>query len=118
MLGIFLLYFIGKKFYDLSEAHKKPKWRFVILGIVCYYGGGAGLLFLGGFVVGVIDETLIDNLSSGQELMVNLLGIPAGLLCCWGFYKILQHQWQKAPQTSIGLAEDVLDADFMDKPLG
>ncbi len=44
MLGLFLLYFIGKIFYQLAEAHNKNKWVFAILGVIAYYAG----TFLGG----------------------------------------------------------------------
>ena len=34
MLGLVLLYWIGKYFYKLAEEYDKSKWGFAILGLV------------------------------------------------------------------------------------
>jgi hypothetical protein len=34
MLGLILIYFVGKAFYDLAGLHGKSQWGFAILGIV------------------------------------------------------------------------------------
>jgi hypothetical protein len=47
MLGLFLLYFIGKSFYELAHEYDKSRWGFAIAGVVAYYFGTfvAGILF-------------------------------------------------------------------------
>ena len=34
MLGLLLIYFIGKYFYDLAAEFEKNKWLYAILGVV------------------------------------------------------------------------------------
>ena len=55
MLGLLLLYWIGKYFYKLAEAYDKSKWGFTILGIVVYY---AGIVVLG-LILGAIATSQI-----------------------------------------------------------
>ena len=50
MLGILLIYFIGKSFYTLAETHNRSRWTFAIIGIVTYYAS----LFLGAIILGLL----------------------------------------------------------------
>lgn len=54
MLGILLLFFIGKYFYKLAEKFKKSQWGYTILGVVTYYGGT--IIF--GLAFGIISEVI------------------------------------------------------------
>lgn len=107
MLSIILIYFIGKPFYNLAEAHYKNKWIFAILGVVTYYGG----TFLGGFILGVfIAFGYMESLLTLPELVLGLLTLPFGLLACWGLYAILKNIWSKAVPAENN---EALDGDFM-----
>lgn len=93
MIGLLLLYFIGKAFYELADNFDKNKWLFAILGIVTYYAG----TFIGGIIMGVIG--LIANSNYVEEMpnvAISLLCMPVGLLFCWIFYIIMKNQWKKA----------------------
>ena len=50
MLGIVLIYWLGKYFYQLAEKYNQNKWLYAILGIVVYY---VSQLFFG-FVLGIL----------------------------------------------------------------
>ena len=52
MLGLVLLYWIGKYYYKLAEVYNKSQWGFAILGIVVYYAG----IVVFAFAVGIIAE--------------------------------------------------------------
>ena len=52
MLGLLLLYWVGKYFYKLAEEHDKSKWGFAILGVVSYYAG----IVVFGFITGIVME--------------------------------------------------------------
>jgi len=92
MLGLLLIFFIGKSFYKLAEGHEKNKWLYAILGIVSYYIG----TFIAGFLIGLYfmftDPVVIDTLSN---IGLSLAVIPFGLLASWGFYSILKKKWVK-----------------------
>lgn len=94
MLGLLLIYFLGKKFYDLAFDNKRKPWAYAILGIVTYYGS----LLLFGFVLGII-LALTGNISfiEGHDLLFSLMSIPIGLLSAYILYKVLEKNWKKSP---------------------
>lgn len=93
MLGLLLIYFIGKRFYDLSEEHNENKWLYAILSIVVYYAAG----FVVGGVIAVLDLFVFNwNIDWDNNMGVSLLiGLPSGLLAVWGFYELLKKKWSK-----------------------
>jgi len=101
MLGILLIYFIGKRFYDLSVDYKQNKWLYAILSIVVYYV--SGLVF--GVVLALLDILFNWGIDWDNNFGINLLGIPVGLLTVWGFYSILESRWKK----SIVLVKDEIN---------
>ena len=109
MIGLILLYFIGKSFYDLSEKHKKSKWGFAILGIITYYAG----TFIGGILLALIsllsESHFADTL---PKIVISLLCIPIGLLSCWGLHSILKSSWSKK---AILSSDDTLDGNVLDR---
>lgn len=94
MLGILLIFFIGKYFYKLAEEHDKSKWGFAILGIASYYAGTfiTGIL-LGVFLVIIGSEEFLDTTS---ELALGLIVLPFGMLASYLLYKALERTWRKA----------------------
>ena len=106
MLGILLLYFIGKSFYKLAEIYDKSKWAFAIVGIASYYGG----TILGGIIVGVL-VAIFDPYADFSELSYSLIAIPFGLLTWWGLYYLLKKQWSKK---GVQTNHDVLDEGLFD----
>ncbi len=87
MLGIVLLYFIGKKFYDLAQLYSENKWLWAVLGIVAYY--------LGAFLLG-INLSLIEELTGNYfiedmpNILLGLIALPFGLLSCYILYYFLK----------------------------
>ncbi|MFI1743732.1 hypothetical protein [Thalassobellus sediminis] len=93
MLGILLLYFIGKRFYDLSEEFNQNKLLFTILSIVVYYG--VGFLFV--MIIAVLDMFVFEwGFDWEKSYGMNLLVIPFGLLAVWAFYMFLENRWKKS----------------------
>jgi len=109
MLGLLLIYFIGKYFYDLAAKFGKSKWLFAIIGIVTYYGGT--ILF--GVVLGVYAALTNSSTILGLgDLALTLISIPVGIIIAWGLYTLLKNQWQKKTEpveTEILDAKDALD---------
>ncbi len=97
MLGLIIIYFIGKWFYKLAEKHDRQKWLFAILGVVVYYG----MSLLGGIVIVIIaisagNEAILDT----PDILLGLMGVPIGLLSMWGFHTILRKNWEANPKNS------------------
>jgi hypothetical protein len=109
MLGLFLIFFIAKAFYELADFHKKNKWGFAILGVVSYYAGE----FLLGIVYGIImvsENREIDESSIGLRLG----GMVVGILTCTITYHLLKRQWSKE-ETISNTDNDTLDGDLIDR---
>lgn len=108
MLGLFLIYFIGKAFYDLAGLNNKNKWGFAVLGVVSYYGGTA----IGGVIIALLAEFQIffDSVDDIPDMLLNLLALPFGVLICWLTYRYLQNTWSRAADAKNS---EVLDGDLM-----
>ncbi|TXG35261.1 hypothetical protein [Seonamhaeicola maritimus] len=102
MLGLLLIYFIGKRFYDLSIEYNQKKWLYAILSVVVYYAAAMML----GFLLGILDVLFDWGIDWDNSFGWNLLGIPAGLLAVWGFYIILETKWKK---TIVVVKDEIQD---------
>jgi uncharacterized membrane protein HdeD (DUF308 family) len=92
MLGLILLYWIGKYFFKLAEEYNKNKWGFAILGIVTYYAGIIIFSFIFGIVIELTSPGAIDNIN---ETLLGLMMLPFGILSCYVLYKYLEKTWKK-----------------------
>lgn len=106
MLGLVLIYFIGKTFMALAEAHQKHKWGHAILGVVSYYAGTllAGIIFL----LFMESDDPFSETRTTPDILINLLSIPFGALTCWLTYYFLQKRWE---EQAIVDNSDILDMD-------
>ena len=94
MLGILLIYFIGKKFFDLADDYEKSKWGFAILGIAIYYAVG----FLLGVIMALFNADFIENTN---DLLLGLIVAPFGILGCYLLYVFLEKKWKdEQPKTN------------------
>src|SRR5690242_1894849 len=104
MLGLLLIYFIGKYYYNLAGEHGKSQWGFAILGVVTYYVGA----FVMGIFLGIFYPDAAETMNN---LVLGLIAMPLGILFTWGLYKILENQWgNTAP-------DDFEDSDVLDRNL-
>ena len=110
MIGLVLLYFVGKAFYDLAGLNNRGQWLYAILGVGSYYAG----LIIGGMLIGIGYELLIGSIEEVNETLLGVLALPLGVLACWGFYRTLKARWEKK-QTFSGSAGDTLDIHLIDK---
>jgi hypothetical protein len=110
MVGLVLLYFVGKAFYDLAGLNNRGQWLYAILGVVSYYAG----LFIGSLLIGIGYELFIGSIEDVNETLLGFAGLPFGVLACWGFYHILKNRWKKK-ETFSGESEEVLDATIINQ---
>jgi hypothetical protein len=92
MLGIFLIYFIWKRFAELAEKYGNKKWVYGLLGVITYYVG----TFILGIIIAFLD--LIFNWGinwDAPNLGLNLLGLPFGLGTCYLLHYLLEKKWEK-----------------------
>lgn len=104
MLGLVLLYWIGKYFYKLAEEYDKSQWGFAILGIVVYYFGTFVLGFVFGLIVELISPGFFDTMN---DMAINLLALPFGLLSCYLLYNYLEKTWEKNKPNPNKLIEEI-----------
>ncbi|NNF81504.1 MAG: hypothetical protein HKO96_07385 [Flavobacteriaceae bacterium] len=90
MLGLILIFFIGKYFYELADKHQKNNWVYAIIGVVVYYAAGAVL----GVILGLADIVFTFGIDWENAVGLNLLGIPAGLAADYGLYYLLKKKWE------------------------
>jgi amino acid permease len=110
MVGLILLYFVGKAFYDLAGRHNKGQWLFAILGVGSYYAG----LFIGAMIIGIVYELFIGSVDDVNDTVLGVMALPIGVLSCWGLYRILKSRWGKV-ETFSATSDEVLDANFIDQ---
>ena len=79
MLGILLIYWIGKYFYQLAEKFNQNKWLYAIFGIL----------------LGIGDAIFDLGINFEENLGLDLLGIPIGALACYLFYLLLEKVWKR-----------------------
>ncbi|NUO00713.1 MAG: hypothetical protein HUU01_08855 [Saprospiraceae bacterium] len=109
MLGIILLYFIGRGFYRLAETYGKNKWGLALAGIASYYVG----TFIGGIAIVFFYEwVLVISIDTLSDLGMGLLALPFGLLACWGFYTLLEKRWA-ADRFKEKSDANILDEEFL-----
>lgn len=107
MLGLLLIYFIGKYYYQLALQHNKNAWGYAILGVIVYYG----TTFLSGFLFAfAYMEMGNDSIDSGTELLLTVLSIPIGILGAFILYKVLEKSWKNSISDSFN--SDILDQDL------
>ncbi|MFT5479943.1 MAG: hypothetical protein ACI9UJ_001498 [bacterium] len=100
MIGLILVFFAGKFYYDLAKEYGKSKWGFAFIGVVTYYGGqviGVALTFV------FMDFLSIDP---NQRFLLSLLALPFGILSAFILYKILSKRLRTKHVTN---REDVID---------
>ena len=111
MLGLLLIYFIGKKFYELAEIHNKSQWGYAVLGVLSYYLG----TFIAGIVLVIFMEVFGTNsIEDIDDFVLSLVALPFGLLICWGTYVLLERNWTKK---KVNDNPDILDIDFVKEEL-
>ena len=88
MLGLVLIYFIGKYFYKLAEDFGKSKWGFAILGVVSYYAGA----FLGGIILGLISIFWEDfDIEYMSDMQLGLMAILWSVNVCWSIFSFKEN---------------------------
>ena len=103
MIGLILLYFIGKHFFYLAGDYDKSRWLFAILGVLSYYLGS----FIGGVLVVLIWEMISPGtVDQTEDIVLGLLAAPFGILLCWGFYHLLKRTWEKSYVEKEDLLEE------------
>jgi len=107
MIGLFLIYWIGKSFYELAHEHDKSRWGFAILGVVSYCVGTA----IAEVILALLSEaSMIRSIDDMNPVALSALGLPIGLLTCWLLYRLLKSQWSKRRQDA---EIDVIDRDLL-----
>ncbi len=104
MLGLILLYWIGKYFYKLAEEYNKSKWGFAILGVVVYYGGILSFSVIIGIMMEIISPGFFDTFN---ETLFSFLMLPFGILSCYLLYKYLEKTWKKNNPDPIELIDEI-----------
>lgn len=111
MLGLLLIYFLGKYFYDLALQYNKPPWKYAVIGILSYYLGIA----LGGAFMGIMLEwTSPGSIDRINDWLLGLICIPFGLLIAKLTHLHLQKRFANPPRrTDANLSSSILDEEFM-----
>lgn len=91
MLGILLIFFIGKYYYELAQDYYKHRWVYGIFGIIIYYVGTA----IGGVILGLLDLIFAWNFDWDNSLFLGLLALPFGISAAYVIYILLKKKWKK-----------------------
>lgn len=102
MLGLILIYFIGKRFAELAFDYNRKRWQFAILGIVVYYAG----MLLFGFILGILSEIFLWRIDEMSNILLGLICLPFGILSVWLLYKYLEKKWSNEQFKTNAFKED------------
>ena len=115
MLGLVLIFFVGKYFYDLAGRYDKSEWGFAVLGVIVYYAG----TFLVGIIIGILGEFgVVDQIEEIPTMVLSVLAIPAGMLTAYLTYRYLENRWDRPvyePPSEV-LDSDLINANSSDVP--
>lgn len=89
MLGLVLLYWIGKYFYRLAEDYDRNKWGFAIIGVVVYY-------LVSVIFIAIILLIFPNFTESSNDLIMSLVALPFSLSACYLFYYLLEKSWENS----------------------
>lgn len=105
ILGLVLLYWIGKYFYKLSEEYDKNKLGFTVLGIVVYYAGSilAGIIIL--LFIDIFSDDYSDD--SISDTMLSVISFPFGILSCYLLNRYLEKTWVKNKPNPNKLIDEI-----------
>ncbi|GAA4933547.1 hypothetical protein GCM10023314_02520 [Algibacter agarivorans] len=92
MLGILVIFFIGKYYYELAQDYYRNRWLYGLLGIGLYYAGSA----VGGAVVAVADELFDLSVNWDSLFSLSIIAISFGISFPGLFYIVLKRQWEKS----------------------
>tara|TARA_R110002033_G_scaffold42_7_gene767 strand:- start:2047 stop:2364 length:318 start_codon:yes stop_codon:yes gene_type:complete len=104
MLGLLLLYWIGKYFYKLAEEYDKSEWSFAILGVVVYYAGIIAASFTIGIILGIFYPEFLETMN---DTVLSLFMIPFGILSCYLLYMLLEKSWKKTKADKDRFADQI-----------
>ena len=93
MLGVVLIYFIGKRFFYLARKYNQKEWLFAILGVAAYYAVGTAFVV---FLALMDFYVFAWGFDWDNRYGMNMLVLPSGLLACWGLYRFLESKWKKS----------------------
>lgn len=113
MLGIVLLFFIGRAFHRLAGAHGHSPWGYAVLSIVLFYAIQILLAFIPVFIWGLIDPAGADEFLvtlEERELLYSLLAAVLAGAGIVGLYYGLKRRWENNG------AAVVEDPDLLDQP--
>ena len=103
MLELILIYFVGRKFYELSDFYNRNKWLFAVLGGLCYFIS----VFVFGMILGFVDAVYGIGMNWDNTVFLSLIGLPVGLLMCYIFYNILDRKWKKEDEINKEEINDI-----------
>jgi len=104
MLGIILIYVLGKYFYKLADKYNKGKWLYAILGIISYYFGAT---IIGGIVLVLLDLLFELDLNWDNNSGLSLLIMPFGIVTSYLLYYLLKRQWSKSAIVTKDEIQDI-----------
>ena len=104
MLGLLLIYFIGKKYFNLAEEHDKNRWVFAVAGVIAYYVG----TFIGAALIGIFAELISPGwLDEINEWLFGIMALPFGIFSTWGLYIWLERRWSVREKGSLEAIEQI-----------
>jgi hypothetical protein len=107
MLGLVLIYFLAKAFYDLAGEHDKHQTGYAVAGVVTYYLGS----FIGGILIVIGMEIITPgSVDEIDDTMLGIIAVPFGLFIYWLLYRYLKRSWERGV---IVDNPDILDDEML-----
>lgn len=105
MLGIILIIFMARQFYNLAFDYNKSKWGWAILSIVIFYGIQFIVALILVFALGLDDSQKYSR----DYFIVLISSLMASIVGAFVLYRYLKQRWEKELETAPAGNTDLLD---------
>lgn len=114
MLGIILIIFMARQFYNLAADYNKNKWLWAILSIVIFYGVQfiASIIYILAFVR--YEEEMQPW--SSQYIINLLVSLLTSIAAAYFLYRYLKNKWEleedmPTNDNNLNLLDDKVNTD-------
>ena len=94
MLALVLIYWIGRRFYDLAARYNHSEWAWAIIGVVIYYSSQV--------IFGIIVYVAFPDMSKDTQTGLNYFGILVGGGVWYAALKYFEKKWESDSYQTYG----------------
>jgi len=104
MLGLLIVYFFGKSYYDLAKLYGRNAWGYAILGSVIFLAAQ----FVFGFLIGIL-ILLADLDTNIPPIVLSIAALAFSAFITNMIEKMIRKNWEQNKSSNL------TDSDLLDR---